>query len=87
MDLRTFLELAQRYSDLGAAVQTQLREAAQDAHAIEHQNPAALALAAERFLRPLLCVVSGRRPDVELHIDVRVLLDNIATVRTDAPEG
>jgi hypothetical protein len=52
MNLNTLLSLCRRFSDLGGAVQDQLSDAVEN-DTVEDQNPAALKMADDNFLRYL----------------------------------
>ena len=83
MTLQDFLANARRFADLGDAVGTQLEAVAAGAP-LDDQNPAALQLAARRFLIPFLRDLQADGADEELTDGVREVL---ADVTADAVRG
>jgi hypothetical protein len=83
MTLADFLTHARTFADLGDAVGTQLEAVAAGAR-LDDQNPAALQLAARRFLIPLLRDVQAAGSDDELTESVR---DVLADITADAVRG
>ena len=51
MDMTTFIDLAEAWCNLGGAVQEQLKAVLDDSDTMEKQNPNALRVASDRFLR------------------------------------
>lgn len=82
MTLASFIELAKKWNDLGTAVQEQVCCVLADVDTMDDQNPAALKMANDLFLR-----FAKREDDEEFADDCISLEDDIETFLVHTKES